>query len=244
MKIEVIAEIGSNWEGDLKKAEKLIKLCKKSGADAVKFQMWRADDLYQKNIPHYNEIKKAEVTFEKAKKIKKICDKYKIEFFCSVFYPDAVEFLEKLGIKRYKIASYTAKLGHKFSSETIMKKAKTRKPIIISLGMGGNRKKLTEIFSKNKDLVYCYCIADYPTAFEKINWKKAVKYNGFSDHSLGIIAPIIYSTLKKKQNSKKILIEKHVKLENSKGPDAETSMTVDELKEMIFYLRKIENTSF
>ena len=125
-----------------------------------------------------------------------------------------------------------------------MKKAKTRKPIIISMGMGGNRKKLTTIFSKNKDLVYCYCIADYPTAFEKINWKKAVKYDGFSDHSLGIIAPIIYSILKKKQKSKKILIEKHVKLENSKGPDAETSMTVEELKEMVFYLRKIENTSF
>jgi len=244
MQIEIIAEIGSNWEGNVSKARKIIVECKKAGVDAVKFQMWRTDDLYKKDNLQYDQIKKSELTFEKAFKIKKICDKYKIEFFCSVFYPEAVEFLEKLGVKRYKIASYTSKLGHKFSKETLEKKAKTKKPVIISMGMGGNRRKMTEIFSKNKDLIYCYCIANYPTKFETINWKKAVKYNGFSDHSLGIIAPIIYSTLKKKQNTKKIIIEKHVKLNNSKGPDAEVSMTVEQLKEMVSYLRNIENTSF
>jgi N,N'-diacetyllegionaminate synthase len=240
VKIEIIAEIGSNWEGSISKASKIIKECKIAGADAVKFQMWRADDLYKKDNPHYKDISKSELSFEKALKIKKICDKNEIEFFCSVFYPDAVKFLEKIGIKRYKIASYTAKLGHKFSSETILEKARTKKPIIISMGMGGNKKKLTKIFSKNKDLVYCYCIADYPTKFETINWKKAVKYDGFSDHSLGIVAPIIYAVLKKKQKTKKIIIEKHVKLKYSKGPDAPTSITVEELKELISYIRIIE----
>ena len=105
----MVAEIGSNWEGDFKKAEKIITECKKAGADAVKFQMWRATDLYTKSHPLWNFIKKSEITFEKAKKLKNICDKVGIEFFCSAFYPEAVEFLEKLGVKRYKIASRSSR---------------------------------------------------------------------------------------------------------------------------------------
>ena len=72
MKIFLVAEIGSNWEGSIVKAEKIIKECKKSGADAVKFQMWKATHLYKTSHPNWNEIKRSELTFEKAKKIKKI----------------------------------------------------------------------------------------------------------------------------------------------------------------------------
>ena len=69
MKVLVVAEIGSNWEGDTKKAENIIKECKKAGADAVKFQMWRATDLYKKSHPNWQEIIKSELTFEKARQI-------------------------------------------------------------------------------------------------------------------------------------------------------------------------------
>jgi sialic acid synthase SpsE len=65
MKTEVIAEIGSNWEGSILKAQKIIEECKYAGADAVKFQMWRATDLYKKSHPNWEEIKKSELTFEK-----------------------------------------------------------------------------------------------------------------------------------------------------------------------------------
>ena len=58
MKVFVVAEIGSNWEGDTKKAKKIIKECKKAGADAVKFQMWRAVDLYKKSDPNWKDIVK------------------------------------------------------------------------------------------------------------------------------------------------------------------------------------------
>ena len=88
MKAFVVAEIGSNWEGDPKKAQSIIKECKKAGADAVKFQMWRAKDLYEKSHPNWKKIVKSELTFEKAKQIKKIADKNHIEFFCSVFYSE------------------------------------------------------------------------------------------------------------------------------------------------------------
>mgnify|MGYP001014250660 CR=1 FL=1 len=68
MKATVVAEIGSNWEGNVTKAKKIIRECKKAGADAVKFQMWRASDLYVGH-PDWKIIKKSELSFEKVKKL-------------------------------------------------------------------------------------------------------------------------------------------------------------------------------
>ena len=238
MKTFVVAEIASNWEGSLLKAQKLITEAKKAGADAVKFQMWRAKDLYNENHPNWNEIKKSELTFDKIKKIKKIADQKKIELFCSVFYPEAVNFLQSLNVKRYKIASRTCLLKDPFSMEILKLKARTGKPIIISMGMGGNKNKIKKIFSKNK-VTFCYCISEYPTAFNKIQWNEAKKYDGFSDHTLGIIAPIVFSILKKQHGAKHVIIEKHVKLKNSKGPDASSSIDTSQLAEMVSMIRKI-----
>lgn len=111
------------------------------------------------------------------------------------------------------------------------------------MGMGGNIKKIKKIFSKNK-LIFCYCVSQYPTKFCDINWKIATKYNGFSDHTLGITAPIIFSILHKQKGSKFIVIEKHVKLKNSKGPDATTSIDTDQLKQLITHIRLIESSTF
>lgn len=239
MKTFVIAEIASNWEGDIKTAKKLIQKCKNAGADAVKFQMWRANDLYSPKHPLWEFIKKSELTFEKAKKIKNFCDSIKIEFFCSVFYPEGVEFLERLKVKRYKIASRTCLFKDPFSLETLKAKAQTKKPIIISMGMGGEKEKISSVLKHNKT-TFCYCISKYPTDFSEINWKNAIKYDGFSDHTIGITAPIVFATLKRNQNAENIVIEKHVKLSNSKGADASSSIDTDELAQMIFSIRMIE----
>ena len=239
MKITVVAEIGSNWEGNIIKAKKIIRECKKSGADAVKFQMWRANDLYDTKHSSWKVIKKSELTFNQASIMKKFADKIKIDFFCSVFFPEAVDFLESINVKRYKIASRTCLLKDPFSLETLKKKASTKKPVIVSMGMGGNRKKIENIFSKNQK-TFCYCISEYPADINKINWKNAIKFDGFSDHTLGIIAPIVFAMLKKQQKSKNILIEKHVKLNNSRGPDANSSIDTEELSELVKIIRHIE----
>jgi sialic acid synthase SpsE len=238
MKIFLVAEIGSNWEGSLHKAEKIIKECKKSGADAVKFQMWKAAHLYKKSHPNWNEIKRSELTFDKAKKIKKIADKNKIEFFCSAFYPEAVIFLESINVKKYKIASRTCLFTDPFSSETIREKAKTGKSVFISMGMGGNKRKILNFFSKSKP-IFCHCISQYPLPFKKIKWSDAIKFDGFSDHTEGITASILFSILKKQKKSKSIYIEKHVKLKTSKGPDASTSIDTEQLNELNNNLRLI-----
>lgn len=241
MKTVVVAEIGSNWEGSLTKAEKLIKKCKDAGADAVKFQMWRAVDLYSKKHPNWNFIKKSEITFYIATKLKKFADKESIEFFCSAFYPEAIAFLETLGVKRYKVASRTCLFKDPYSEETLIAKAKTKKPTIISMGMGGDKKRIQSIFSKNK-VTFCYCISEYPLSYEKINWNDTLKYDGFSDHTLGITAPIVYAVLKRSQGIKKIFIEKHVKLKGSRGPDASTSITTEQLTELVSHIRLIEKS--
>jgi sialic acid synthase SpsE len=239
LKSYIVAEIASNWEGSFSKAKKLIQESKNAGADAVKFQIWRAHDLYNNKHPDWKFIKKSEITFEKAKILKQIADKNKIEFFCSAFYPEAIEFLEKLKVKRYKIASRTCLFKDPLSLETLQNKSNTHKPVIISMGMGGNRKTISNIFSQNKK-TFCYCISDYPTKINKINWKKAITYDGFSDHTLGITAPITFALLKKQQNTKNIIIEKHVKLSNSKGPDADSSITTNELSKLVQVIRQID----
>ena len=239
MKSFVVSEIGTNWEGSFFKARKLIQESKNAGADAVKFQMWRASDLFSPKIPEWNDIKRSQVSFKDAKKLKEISDEIGIEFFCSAFYPEAVDFLESLNVKRYKIASRTSIFKDVGSLETLTGKANTKKPAIISMGFGGNRKNLEKIFAKNKT-TFCYCIPEYPLDINKINWKKALEFDGFSDHTLGILASIIFATLKKRQNTKNIIIEKHVKLKNSKGPDAPSSITVEELSALVHELRIIE----
>ena len=239
MKAFITAEIGSNWEGNYAKAKKIIRECKKAGVDAVKFQMWKAEDLYNKSHPNWNEIKKAEISFQMATKLKKYSDKQKIEFFCSAFYPDAVKHLLSIEVKKFKVASRTCKFTDPYSYDVLQEKACSKKEIFISMGMGGNKKKISNMFDKKKT-TFCYCISDYPLEFKKINWKDAIKYDGFSDHTMDILAPILFAILKRQKKSKRIYIEKHVKMNNSKGPDASTSITTEKLSEMVKLIRIIE----
>ena len=238
MKVFSIAEIGSNWEGDLSIGKKIIKECKKSNADAVKFQMWRAEDLYPSH-PLFKKIKKTELSFKNAEKLKNYADSIGIEFFCSVFYPEAVDFLQTLGVKKYKIASRTCTLKDPLSLETLAAVNNTRKPVLVSMGMGGNKKFIQTSLSKNKT-TFCYCISDYPLKIEKMDWNDAIKYSGLSDHTLGISTPILFSGLMKMKNHKQIIIEKHVKLPNSKSLDASTSLDINQFKIMNESFRSIE----
>ena len=239
MKAKVFAEIGSNWEGSISTGKKIIQECKNAGAYAVKFQMWRAADLYSKKHPNWKEIKKSELTFEKALEFKKFSDKIGINFVCSVFYPEAVDFLETIGVKTYKIASRTCLLKDPFAKETLESISHTKKPVFISMGMGGNKKNIEKIFQRSKK-IFCYCISEYPLNFNKINWKKAIELDGFSDHTIGITSSIVFATLKNLKGTKEKKKKKHVKLNNSKGPDASTSITVEELSKLISHLKLIE----
>jgi len=217
-----VAEIGSNWEGDIEKAKRLIAECKMAGVDAVKFQMWRADDLYNGKYKEY------ELDFKTVARLKGFCDGLGIEFFCSVFYPEAVEFLEILGVKRYKLATRTIKGSDRFSNETIKAVIKTGKPVIFSH---------TPYATSN--WLNLYCVSEYPADPEDIDWDALLDTDGFSDHTLGIETALKYCKL----NPDGIL-EKHVKLPDSVGPDAHFSITTDELAELISKVRLNQDLQF
>ena len=237
MTINVIAEIGSNWGGDIELAKQHIKKSKDSGATHVKFQMWRATDLYTQSHPNWNEIVKSQLNEDDARELKKFADTIGIEWFASVFYPESVDILESLDVKMYKIASRTSTLNDNFSFETIQKVAATQKLTFISTGEGADKNKITELF-KNTLCKFTYCISQYPTPDSEINWNELLQYNFFSDHSVGITMPLLFTTLKNSK-SDELFIEKHVKMDDDKGPDSEFSITYDELSQMISHISRI-----
>ena len=238
-KFQIIAEIASNWNGSETLGKKIIKQASKSGADYVKFQMWRASDLYETTHPNWNEIKKSEMTSNTAKKFKKYSDSLGINCIWSVFYPEAVELLENLDVSLYKIASRTSALMDSNSLETLKAIAKTKKPVIISMGFGGDKKLMDSIFRYNKKY-YLYCVSNYPTKLSEINFKSMQTFAGFSDHTEDYLAPLIYATQCVNSNKKRFY-EKHVCVDESIGPDKPFSIDMNDFKELISNIRQVES---
>jgi len=237
-KLEIIAEIASNWNGNETLGKKIIMKASQAGADYVKFQMWRASDLYETTHSNWNEIKKSEMKPNTAKKFKKYSDNIGIKCIWSVFYPEAVNLLEELNVSLYKIASRTSALMDSNSLDTMKEIAKTKKPVIISMGFGGNKKSLDSIFRHNKKF-YLYCISNYPTKLTEINFKLMLKHAGFSDHTEDNLAPLIYA-IQSKNSNKKRFFEKHVCVNESTGPDKPFSMNMNNFEKLISDIRQIE----
>jgi N,N'-diacetyllegionaminate synthase len=234
---KTIAEVGSNWNGDLLLGKKIINQVKNSGADFVKFQMWKADELFTKSDKNWKYMKKSEFSKSSAKYLKKYSEKQKIECFWSVFYPEAVNILEDLNVKYYKIASWTAALKHPSALETLKEIAKTKKPVLLSMGFGGNIKTIKNILKNNK-IYFLYCIADYPAQIKQIEFNKMKKFDGFSDHTEGYLAPLLYTNAVKSSKQIKFL-EKHISINESVGPDKPFAMDILDFGQMIKEIKKI-----
>jgi Sialic acid synthase len=128
-KILTIAEIGCNHNNNFKICKKLIIHAKKSGFDAVKFQMFKADQLVEKNTKGHKLLSKYELSELWVKKITDFCKKIDILFFCSPFFLDAIKILKKYKCDVIKIASPEIK------NLALIKKAfKSNIPTIISTG--------------------------------------------------------------------------------------------------------------
>lgn len=214
----LIAEIGSNWDGDIQLAYKTIDACKHAGADAVKFQLWKTEIIY----PDNPENKKWELSFEQCEKLKLYCDQIGIMFLCTPSYPEAVDFLESLKVPMYKVASVTSAMKHPFSLETMHKIADTGKPVIISNGYG-NR---TENIFKDNHIFELNCVAKYPAKISEYN--QFSDYDGVSDHTTG--TTLMFRWIKRNHD---VIIEKHVKLRDNSSPDSPFSLYTKELADFI-----------
>lgn len=213
----IITEAGSNHNGSLEQAKKLIDVAAKSGADAVKFQIFQAENLYSKYTPEFRYLK----------------GKNTFDF-------EAVDLLDK-HVPAFKIASFEIT-----DLELIKYVAEKGKPMIISTGMAnlGEIEDAINVIKSvgNEDIILLHCNSLYPTPVEVVNLRaiETMKTSfkvpvGFSDHTVGIQIPIAAVAMGA------CVIEKHFTLDRTlPGPDHSFAIEPDELKEMVRGIREVE----
>lgn len=251
----IVSELSANHNKSLKKCIDLIDQSKKIGVDAVKLQTFLPESLtlkshrkkkidnspWKKYEDRYNLFSKASLPYSWHKKIFNYAKKNKILVFSSPFSPNDVKFLETVKCPAYKIAS--PEITDIPLLEAV---SKTKKPIIISLGLAANIDidLALRVLKKNKCTNYMLlkCTAQYPAKFDQLNLKSIIflkkKYKcqiGFSDHTIGSIAPLCAVSLGAK------MVEKHIKLNNEKKSlDSFFSTNVSDFAKMIKDIRNLE----
>lgn len=228
----IIAEAGINHGGDFKKALELVDEAKEGGADAIKFQTYISEKRIKKKNPVFKILKKCELKFEEFAKLKKYCDKKKIQFFSTPFDKESVKLLNKLKVKLFKIASFDIS-----NYDLIREISKTRKPVIISTGMASLKEidKIYNFFKKKKIKTnLLHCISAYPldekdSRLQNILFLKK-RYDcqiGLSDHTNDIKTSLIAYTMGAR------VFEKHFMLKNDKScVDYPVSLDKDQFKKM------------
>jgi len=253
----IVAEISANHLQKFDYAIELIKVARKAGADAVKFQTYTPDTLTIDCDNKYFQIKQGTIwdgktlyqlykeaytPWEWLPKLKKIAEKEGLIFFSSVFDKTSVDFLEKITPPAYKIASFEIT-----DIPLIEYVARKKKPIIISTGIATlfDIKEAVNTCKKvgNNQIILLKCASVYPAPLEEVNLRTIPNLKetfktvvGLSDHTLGISIPIAAVALGAK------IIEKHLTLDRSLGgPDAAFSLEPEEFKEMVNEIRNVEN---
>jgi N,N'-diacetyllegionaminate synthase len=255
----IIAEAGVNHNGSLTTALKLIDVAASVGANAIKFQTFKAENLatdyapkaeYQKYKSQKKEtqlqmLKKLEFTSAMHKACFEKCKKKKIIFISSAFDIESLNYLKKFKLSYFKVPS-----GEITNIPYLEVLGKFKKKIILSTGMSNINEIKRAIHTlvlngtKKKYITLMQCTSVYPAPFDEINLntistlKNFFKINiGFSDHSLGIQASIAAVALGAK------VIEKHLTLSKKlKGPDHRASLAPKEFKFMVKSIRIVEKT--
>ena len=251
----VIAEAGVNHNGDVALALQLCDAAKKTGADAVKFQTFRAEDLVVRGAPtaqyqarqtgdqdQFLMLERLELSEAQHQKIKAHCDVIGIEFFSTPFSVNAVDMLVKLGVKRLKLSS--GELTHRALVEHA---AATQLPLLMSTGMGTMQEIMEAVAwisaarGHLRDVVVLHCTSAYPAPDKALNLlamqSMARDLNvaiGYSDHSLGIEAPLAAVALGASVIEKHLTLDRHLP-----GPDHSASLEPDEFLRMMQGIRRV-----
>lgn len=190
----IIAEIGFNHEGDLSKAKEMIHAAASSGANAVKFQTFRADDIALPTSPHYAMIKSGELTLDDHSRLAQEARERGVEFLSTPFSEWAVEVLEQIGVSAYKIASMDLT-----NRPLLACAAGTGKPLYLSTGMGTLAEIATAVeYLGEKEatgLTLLHCVSSYPAQAKDLNLATISFMRqtfqvpvGYSDHFPGVQA--------------------------------------------------------
>lgn len=252
--VYIVAEMSANHNMDVSRAKAIIDAAKESGADAVKIQtytadtitidcdtpefqapgLWRGETLYQL-------YQKAYTPWEWHEELRDYAQKIGIALFSSPFDLSAVDFLEKLDMPAYKVASF------EINDIPLLKRiAQTGKPIIISTGIA----QMSDIDlalrtcreAGNDQIILLKCLSEYPASFEHMNLRTISNMAetfgvpvGLSDHSLGSEVAVASVALGAK------MVEKHLTLRRADGgEDSAFSMEPQEFAQMVRQIRNVE----
>ena len=258
MSVFIIAEAGVNHNGSIELAKKLIDVASDAGADAVKFQTFKAEKLVSKSAQkaayqkenmddgddsQLNMLKKLELDTKTHKELIAYCKDKGIMFLSTPFDLESIEMLDSLGLKIFKIPS-----GEITNLPYLRAIAKLNKEVVLSTGMATMDEVrdayniLVQNGTKKENITILHANTMYPTPMEDVNLRAMLSIEkeldvavGYSDHTLGIEVDIAAVALGA------TLIEKHFTLDKSmEGPDHKASLEPDELKAMVTGIKNIE----
>lgn len=251
----VIAEAGVNHNGSLEMAQRLVDAARDAGADAVKFQTFKAEQVVTAAAPkaayqvkatggHESQlemIRGFELSFEAFRILAGHCRERGIMFLSTPFDAESADFLDDIGVPGFKIAS-----GEITNLPFLSHVAAKGKPVIVSTGMAT----LAEVAlavrcfeaSGNRELALLHCVSNYPAAAADANLRAmttlAATFHvpvGYSDHTLGLEVALAAVAVGAR------IVEKHFTLDRSlPGPDHRASLTPDELKALMRGIRNVE----
>ena len=251
----VIAEAGVNHNGDLKMARALIDVAVEAGADAVKFQTFRADRLATPEAPkaeyqlrttgdaesQFEMLRRLELSADAHRQLQSYCHERGIIFLSTPFDEEAVDLLDELGVPAFKISS-----GDLTNSPLLEYVASKGKPVILSTGMSELSELIEAVSVLNtagcENPVLLHCISNYPAAPDEVNLRAMQTMRsafdvpvGFSDHTEGIDVALAAVALGA------CVIEKHFTLDRAlPGPDHRASLEPAELRELVRSIRRVE----
>lgn len=257
-KIQIIAEVGVNHNGDIDKAKEIIRLCSKMSVDFVKFQTFKTDELvtkdaelteYQKKeLPKISSqmemMRSLELSHDEFTELYNFCNDLGISFLTTAFDFDSARFVNKLGLDYCKISS-----GEINNFPLIDILCQGHDKFFVSTGMATEdeiQHVINFLNSRGKNnITLMHCISEYPTPYDEMNLTvikslsdRFVLPVGLSDHSLGRHISLAAVSMGA------VVIEKHVTLDNSDvGPDHKSSLEIVEFEKMVKEIRDIENAT-
>jgi N-acetylneuraminate synthase len=258
----IIAEAGVNHDGSLDKALRLIDIAAEAGADAIKFQTFRTEEIVTATAPkaeyqqrqtgvgtQFDMIRALELSEEAHGEIARRCDAQGIEFMSTPFSVWGLDLLVALGVRRIKVAS-----GEIVNAPLLRAIARQGLPIILSTGMATLAEveravlwireewALADIAERPGDLVILHCTSDYPAAPDSVNLRAMDAMRdalnlpmGYSDHTIG--GAVSIAAVARGAS----VIEKHFTIDQTSiGPDHAASLSPSQLSAMIADIRGIE----
>jgi N,N'-diacetyllegionaminate synthase len=251
-KVFVIAEAGINHDGSLEQALRLVDAAADCGADAIKFQTFRADKLMVPSRDRlaqqesgaesaFEMFRRLELSWDSHLRLKARADERGLIFLSTPFDEESVDFLDSLGVPAFKIAS--SDLTHR---PLLLHVASRHKPVLLSTGMS-HMEEVAEAVATLHDggaggLVLLHCVSSYPAPPATLNLRAIQTLQdrfacpaGFSDHSEGILFALVAAALGAR------VVEKHFTLDRElPGPDHKASINPAELKDLVLQLAWID----